>query len=117
MLSGGMDPAEVTDTPPEGFVRLAPPPPLTGDHVAHARPAGGVVFSLKAREHAADVRLAARARAARRAKEIREAAAKPQSLRASGKEVLAHVAMSWGLSLTCLVCTVRHGSRRLNGGG
>jgi hypothetical protein len=49
VLSGGMDQAEVTDTPPEGFVRLAPTPPqLTGDHLAHARPAGGVVFSLVA---------------------------------------------------------------------
>ncbi len=49
MLSGGMDPAEVTDTPPEGFVRLTPASPqLTGDQVAHARPGGGVVFSILA---------------------------------------------------------------------
>ena len=49
MLSGGMEPAEVTDTPPEGFVEPAPTPPqLTDDHGAHARPAGGVVFSLVA---------------------------------------------------------------------
>ena len=49
MLSGGMDPAEGTDTPPEGFVRLTPTPPqLTDDHVAHSRPGGGVVFSFVA---------------------------------------------------------------------
>lgn len=49
MLSGGMDPAQVTDTPPEGFVRLAPTPAqLAGDHLAHARPFGGAVFSLVA---------------------------------------------------------------------
>jgi hypothetical protein len=49
MLSGGKDPAQVTDTPPEGFVKLAPAPPqLTGDHIAHARPAAGIVFSLVA---------------------------------------------------------------------
>ena len=49
MLSSGMDPAEVTDTPPEGSIRLAPtPPPLMGGHIAHARPGGGVVFSLVA---------------------------------------------------------------------
>jgi hypothetical protein len=59
---------------------------------------------------------AVRARAGRRVKEIREAAAKPQSPRARGREGLAKVAMSWGLSLTCLVCTVGHGSRRPDGG-
>ena len=50
MLSGGADPAEgVDDTPPEGFVRLAPArPEAPGDHVNHARPAGGVVFALVA---------------------------------------------------------------------
>jgi hypothetical protein len=49
MLSGGMDPAEVRDTPPKGFVRLEPTPHQpTGDRVAHARPFGGVVFSLVA---------------------------------------------------------------------
>jgi hypothetical protein len=49
MLSGGTDPAEVADTPPEGFIRLAPTPPqLAGAHVAHARRGGGVVFSLVA---------------------------------------------------------------------
>jgi len=50
MLSGGADPAEGDDdTPPEGFVRLAPAHRGTpGDHVDHARPAGGVVFALVA---------------------------------------------------------------------
>jgi hypothetical protein len=49
MLLAGIDPAKATDIPPEGFVRLAPtPPPLTGGHVARARPAGGTVFALAA---------------------------------------------------------------------
>jgi hypothetical protein len=49
VLSGGMESAETTDTQPEGFIRLAPAPPqLTRDHVAHARPAGGMAFSLVA---------------------------------------------------------------------
>jgi hypothetical protein len=71
---------------------------------------------MKAREHAADIRLAARARADRRVNEIRGAAAKPLSPRERGREVLAKVAMSWGLSLSCLVCTVGHRSRRPDGG-
>jgi hypothetical protein len=50
MVSGGADPAEVADnTPSEGFVRLAPVhSEATSDHVDHARPVGGVVFSLVA---------------------------------------------------------------------
>jgi len=50
MLSGGADPAEgADDTPPEGFVRLAPARPQDPrDHVDHTRPAGGVVFALVA---------------------------------------------------------------------
>ena len=50
MLSGGADPGEqADDTPPEGFVRLAPAHPEDpGDHVDPARRAGGVVFALVA---------------------------------------------------------------------
>jgi hypothetical protein len=49
MLSGA-DPSDVADdTPPEGFVRLAPAcPEAPGDHADHARPAGGAVFALVA---------------------------------------------------------------------
>jgi hypothetical protein len=50
MLSGGADPAEVADdTAPHSFVRLAPVhSEAASDHVDHARPAAGVIFSLVA---------------------------------------------------------------------
>ena len=48
MLSGGTDPAEVTDTPPEGFVRLPPIPSQLTDHSVAPPRGGGVVFSLVA---------------------------------------------------------------------
>lgn len=49
ILSGGMEPVEVTDTPPEGFVRLPPAQPqVAGDHSAHAGPPASVVLLLVA---------------------------------------------------------------------
>ena|SRR6267143_1346510 len=103
MLSGGTDPAEVADeTQPEGFVRPA-----------HLR-VGANAVTLMTKE--GSTMGAARARVGRRLKDIRGAAVKPQSPGASGRDVLAKAAMSWGLSLTCLVCPVGRDSRRRAGG-
>ena len=47
MLTGGADPAEATDLPPEGFVRLAPAArQAPGDHRGGVRPGAGVVLSF-----------------------------------------------------------------------
>jgi hypothetical protein len=108
MLSGDMDPAEVADAPPRGGLRP------TRARMFGASRRSQPSHSIMTKE--SSTMGAARTRAERRLKDMRGAAAKPRSPRAPGKDVLAKVAMSWGLSLTCLACAVGHGSRRPDGG-